>query len=555
MKKDARDFPGGTEVVSDVCIIGAGPAGTTLAHEFIGDGSTVSLLESGGDDFDADVQQLSRGELSGDLNEELESTHRRQIGGTANHLILKMADKEYGYRFTPFDAIDFEQRDSIPHSGWPIKKADLDPYYARVQAVCDIGPYEYSAEYWQRDNQFLLPLDSSKVYNSVFQFGPTGKFFQDFPDAIEESDNVCIYSYATVVELICGDDGKTVHTALVRTFSGREIHFKAKHFIISSNALETPRLLLNSRRHHPNGIGNQHDNVGRYYMDHNLVASGNFYPDDDTLINQMSFYDMQSQEGTSILGRLNLSEEIMREKGLRNFVAALFPMPWNPKDLLAMTSLEALKSHFRWNWKHRPENFRMHLKNVFYGRKALIRAVIGRLRYGVPIFVGLARGGWSRGVNVERVYDHLELLAMVEQSPNPDNRITLIDEKDALGCHKIKVHYTCSEEDVASVKEAQKIMGEAIVDTGLGGYAPPEFDAAEMKNLDGLHHMMGTTRMSDDPKNGVVDKHCCVHGLDNLFVAGSAVFTTGGYANPTLTNLAISIRVADRVKSLLKESS
>jgi len=312
MKKDARNLPDGQEVESDVCIIGAGPAGTTLAQAFVDSGLSVSVLESGGDQFDANVQKLSEGQLSGDLYEALESTHRRQIGGTANHLILKMADKQYGYRFTPLDAIDFEQRDEVPHSGWPITKAELDPYYTKAQTVCEVGPFEYTAKAWQRDEQFLLPLNPEKAQNSVYMFGPTRKFSQDFPAQVQASSNVTMYSHATVVELICAEDGQQVSQALVRQFDGKEVTFKAKHFVIASNALETPRLLLNSRRHHPNGIGNQNDNVGRYYMDHYLVPSGNFYPDDPKLINAMGMYDMQNIEGSSVLGRVNLSEKAVR---------------------------------------------------------------------------------------------------------------------------------------------------------------------------------------------------------------------------------------------------
>lgn len=548
---DTRTLSAGQKVETDICIIGAGPAGITFAHDLIESGHRVHVLESGGEKYDGAVQNLSQGEISGDLHEALESTHRRQVGGTANHLILKMADKQYGYRFTPLDAIDFEQREAVPHSGWPIKKTDLDPYYAKIQQVCGVGYYDYSAEYWQRNDQFLLPFDQRKATNGVFMFGPTGKFSKDFPAEIEASDNVTLYTYATVVELLCDEGGSRVQSALVRMFDGKEVTFQAKHFIIASNALETPRLLLNSRRQHPNGIGNHHDNVGRYYMDHNLVASGYFYPNDPKLINQMGFYDMQKIDSASVLGRVDLSESAMRGKGLRNFSAAMFPMPWDERDLLTMTSLEAIKTYVRWHWRKSPKGLGQHIKNIFHGRKRLYHALYDRVRYGVPFFVGLAQGGWSKATHTEKKYNNLELLAIVEQSPNPQNRITLIDEKDALGCNKIKLHYQCAQADIESVKQAQKVIGEALEATGLGRYEPPKFNPEDIKNLPGIHHMMGTTRMSKNPKHGVVDQHCCVHGMTNLFIAGSAVFTTGGFANPTLTNLAISLRVADRVRTLL----
>ena len=432
MKFDARELVHGQIIESDVCVIGAGPAGTTLSREFLGSDFRVNLLESGGEKYDHQVHQLSEGTLSGELYEPLESTYLRRIGGTANNWILQMTDDQYGYRYTPMEEIDFEPREGLPYSGWPIRKADIDPYYARVQRICDIGPYKYSAEYWLNGGCKLIPLPADKAYNSVFLFGPTRKFTKDFPGQIAASSNVHIYSHATVVELICGEDGTTVEKALVRTFDGKEIFFTAKQFIISANALQTPRLLLNSRRHHPNGIGNQFDNVGRYYMDHNLVPSGNFIPHDPKLINELGFYDMQGVAGSSVLGKVVLSPHAMRTEGLRNFAVMLFPMPWSQADLDAMNSVAALKFHFTFNYKHLPKNLGTHLFNIYRGKHRLFRAVYEWMRYGVPVLIGLGRGGWSRLTNNEKKYGRLELLALIEQSPHPDNRVTLTDELDGL---------------------------------------------------------------------------------------------------------------------------
>lgn len=567
MKQDVSKLPNGTEVISDVCIIGAGPAGMTAAREFLESDYTVSLLESGGRAYNHEVQMLSKGEISGDVNEEQESIHLRQIGGTANNWILQMTDDEYGYRYTPLDEIDFEGREHIPYSGWPIKKADLDPYYERVHAVCGVGEYDYTADYWTRGRFRPISFRDDKVYNSVFTFGPTKKFTKEFPEQIANSKNVTLYFHATVVELLCNDDGESVTTAVVRMFDGREVYFKAKQFIITSNALQTPRLLLNSTKTHPTGIGNQHDNVGRYFMDHNLVPCGLFYPDDPSLINELGFYDMQGVDRSTVLGHISLTPEVMKKHKLRNLAVMLFPTTWNNNDIEAMKSVNlfVLKPHqiytlrfpielakHTFNLLRDPIDLARHLRNVLRGRKRLILAVYERVRYGIPIFLDLGRGGWSRHARNQRKYDSLELLAIVEQSPNPNNRVTVTEEKDALGCRKTKLHYTCAEEDIASVKRAQKIIGEALVETGLGSYQPPEESADMMKTSTGLHHMLGTTRMSDDPKDGVVDRDCRVHGMRNLFVAGSAVFSTGSYANPTLTNLAISIRTSDKVMSLLE---
>jgi len=566
MKTNATELNDQQKIIADVCIIGAGPAGMATAHEFLNSDLNVTILESGGNQYINPVQMLSKGELSGDMFLVQELTHLRQIGGTANSWILQMTDEEYGYRYSPLDEIDFEKRDDFPYSGWPFSKKELDPYYERAHITCGLGQYNYTAKYWAQGKFQPIQFDEEKIYNSIFTFGPTKKFTKEIPEKITESNNVNLYFEATVVELLCDETGENVTTAVVKMFDGKEIYFKAKQFIITSNALQTPRLLLNSKKTHKNGIGNQNDNVGRYYMDHYLVPCGNFYPHDQKFINQLGFYDMQSVEGKTVLGRINLNPTMMKKEGLRNMAVMLFPMAWNQSDLDAMNSLNAIKfPHFRMYHirfpidfaKHvtqllsKPKELMIHIRNIFRGRNRLFRAVYEYIRYGVPVFLGLGRGGWSRMANNEGKYDKFELLAIVEQSPNPENRLTVTNDKDELGCPKTKIHYICAEEDINSVEKAQKIMGETMEATGLGRYEPPAVGAEVMKTLSGIHHMLGTTRMSDDPASGVVDRDCCVHGMKNLFIAGSAVFPTGGYANPTLTNIALSIRVADKVKSLL----
>ena len=548
MQINTREFTNGQTINADICIIGAGPAGTTLAREFLETNIKVALLESGGTSSDPRTQSLSHGKLSGELYEPMEDTHLRQLGGTANHWIIKMSDGQFGYRFTPLYEIDFEKRDSLPYSGWPITRASLNPYYARVHEVCNVGAFDYSSKYWTRTQGEPLPLPESDVVSNVYMFAPTSKFTRTFPAQFASSPNVDTYLHATVVELITNADGKKVERALVRMFDGKEIYFEAKQFVIAANALQTPRLLLNSRRNHANGIGNQHDNVGRYYMDHALVPSGNFYPNDPTIINKLGFYDMHLIDSASVMGKLSLSPHFMRKEGLRNFTATLFPMP-EFKDIDALESSKAIASQLA--ARKLPKNLGKHLLNIYRGKWHLLRVMYERLRYKTPILPGFGRGGWSRLSNNDKKYHRLELMAIVEQSPNPENRVSLIDEIDELGCQKIKLHYTWSQTDVESILRAQKVISTALSNCGLGRYEPSSMDAESIRTLWGLHHMTGTTRMSDDPKDGVVDKNCKVHGVENLYVASSAIFPTGGYANPTLTILAFAIRIADELKAQL----
>ena len=548
MQTDVDSLENDTLIELDICIIGAGPAGLILAHAFIGTNFTVSLLESGGLSKNSKIQKLSEGTLSGDLSEPIDQTHIRQVGGTANHWIIKMADKRYGYRYAPFDAIDFEKREGLPYSGWPIQKTDLDTYYAEVVAKCEIGPYQFNSQSWTNSSTDTLKLDPEKIISDVFMFGPTKKFTQDFPSDISKSSNINLFTNATVVELLTSKCGSLTEVAIIKTFTGKTIRFRAKQFILATNALQTPRLLLNSRKTHSQGIGNQHDNVGRYYMDHSLVSSGNFYLFDAKKINEFGFYDMRLIAGTSVLGKLKLSKEIMKKQQLRNMTATLFPMP-TFNDVEALSSVKNIATAIA--NRQLPAELKKNILAIYKGKSHVLRVLYEKLRYDTPIMPGFGRGGWSKLTNNEQKYQRLELLSFVEQSPNPDNRVTLINEIDELGCKKINLHFKWDEGDIASIRKAQKIFADSLNQTGLGHFELPEDFSIHPNRLAGLHHMMGTCRMSESAKDGVVDKNCKVFGMQNLYIAGSAVFATGSYANPTLTNLALSVRIADIVKKEL----
>lgn len=552
MQIDARTLTDGETVEADVCIVGGGPAGTVCAREFLDSGLRVALIESGGTQRDARIQQLSAGELEGEIHEPPQDTHLRQLGGTANHWIIKMSDKRYGYRFAPLDDIDFERRDALPYSGWPIRRADLDPFYERVHAVCGVGPFDYGAARWSSPEARALPLPPEQVETGMFMFSPTAVFTTDIPRAMAQSSNVHAYLHATVVELVCTSDGGQVSEARVRTLDGKTLRFRARRFVLTANALQTPRLLLASRGVHRQGIGNQHDQVGRYYTDHSLVPSGNFYPHDPQVINQLVLYDMRLIEGSSVLGRLRVASETMRREGLVNLTATLFPMP-PMRDVEALNAVRDIAQSLA--ARRLPPNLGRGLAQLWAGRRHLLRVGYEKLRYDTPIMPGFGRGGWSRLKNNERKYNRLELLAFVEQSPNPDNRVTLIDRCDELGMPLIKLRFRWDDHDLWSIRRSQAILAQALEATGLGRYEAPQQPPDGRLPVVGLHHMASTARMHDDPHLGVLDRHCRVHGVGNLYVGGSAAFTTGGYANPTLTNLALTVRVADHVKASLSQAA
>jgi len=552
MQIDTRQLPDNQTISADVCIIGAGPAGLACANEFVGKGVRVALLESGGTREEKRAQQLSEGSISGCIDESPELTHLRQLGGTANHWIIKMSDKQYGFRYVPLNEIDFEKRAYVPNSGWPIRRSDLDAYYARAHQVARIGPYDYEPGRWETERFKRLSLDDNQVLTDVYTFGPTQVFTRELPKKFAQSAEIDTYLHATVTELLTDRDAAVVSRARVQTFEGKTIYFEAQQFVIASGGFGTPRLLLASRSQSEQGIGNAHDVVGRYYMDHSLVPSGDFYPHDPKSINTLGLYDMRLVDGCSVLAGLKLSKTLIQKEGLLGFSATLFPMPTIEEvaGLLGLKNMAmAIKS------RQMPDSLAKDLKNIFHAKKYITRMLYQKWVNDAPVMPGFGQGGWSKLNDNHKKFQRLELLAFVEQSPLRDNRVSLTNEKDALGCPKIKVHFQWYEHDIESILRSQEIIAAALDDTGLGRFerAITE-DGGPVIGAQGLHHLMGTTRMSDDPKMGVVDRDCKVHGMANLYIASSSVFVTSGYSNPTLTILALSIRLADEIQRQFKFS-
>lgn len=138
----------------------------------------------------------------------------------------------------------------------------------------------------------------------------------------------------------------------------------------------------------------------------------------------------------------------------------------------------------------------------------------------------------------------------IEPAPNPDSRVVLVGDRDELGLQRVALDWRLSEADKRNVRQTLELFGAEIGRAGIGRpkILYEEDDSGWPEDLGGGEHLMGTTRMSDDPKQGVVDRHCRVHGMANLFVAGSSVFPTAGGATPTLMIVALAIRLADHLK-------
>ncbi len=546
---DSRNLPTDEVIETEVCIVGAGPAGITLAREFIGQDFRVCLLESGDLEFNEETQSLCQGEIIGDSFPELHEIRRRQFGGLSNSWCVEIDDrKQIGLRHVPLDEIDFEKRDWLPYSGWPFSKAQLNPFYERAQTVCKLGSFIYDAEAWGEDTKSpRLPFVGDRVTTSMFQFGPAGIFRNEYRKEINQSANITTYVNANVVEIATDETAKTVTRVRVACLSGNKFWVAAKIFILATGGIENARLLLLSNQTQKTGLGNQNDLVGRFFMDHPLVFCGILFPRTRKIFNSTALYDLRQVNNVAVMGKLTLTEQVKHREQLLNMSAMLFPrhkefqVAEKAKDSLKILLSSSRRAQI-------PKNVLKHLSNVVLSIDSL--AIYG-YKYHLKkqsLFPNLSQGGWSDLKGNEQRYVKFEVVSQTEQAPDPNNRVMLSTNRDRLGCPKAQLDWRWTETDISSIKRSQAIFAQEIASAGLG-QLQIELDEGLPQVLSAsTHHNMGITRMHNDPKQGVVDANCQVHGISNLFIAGGSVFPTGGFANPTLTIVALAVRLADQVK-------
>ncbi|MCU0523851.1 MAG: GMC family oxidoreductase [Elainella sp. Prado103] len=548
---NAREIPQDRLIRTEVCIIGSGPAGMTLAREFAGQNIQVCLLESGNLDNDPQAQALSEAQTIGDPFLSPQITRNRQVGGNSNVWAIKTGNGQIGVRYAPLDAIDFEKRDWLPYSGWPFAKTELDPFYERAQQVCQSGFYDYEAEFWESEEAQRLPLDPDRLITTMFQFGPKAVFHDRYRDQLIQSDNIHVYINATVLEIEANTPARTATRVRVASTPGQEFWLEATVFVLAQGGMESARLLLLSDRQQANGLGNQHDLVGRFFMDHPLVDGGVFVPADPGLYDQMALYDLRQVKQHPVLGKLNPAPQLMRQQHLLNTAIVLFPRP-SRRQWDAILAFKALLEPLA--KKQLPPQALQLLPKILKGLDYVTLASYLAATKKQSLLHGFGRGGWSELSQNQHRFKGFEVLFQTEQAPDPSNRLELSTDRDRFGCRKLQLHWKWGAIDSDSVARMQDILAAELAAQGLGTYQISRPNGRpKLCSPSGVAHHMGTTRMHDHPTQGVVDANCRVHGLSNLFIASSSVFPTGGYANPTLTIVALALRLADHLKQVLRQ--
>lgn len=528
----------------DVCIVGAGPAGLAVASELADSRLRVCVVEAGGRSsaryphvhLDAENPYPH-----GDVN----TTHAGGIGGTATQWSFQLvgagedvAAPEVGCRYTPMQPLDLVARPSVGTPGWPVGAAELDHWNARAHPLCGLGPYRYDAQSWQDEHSAPLPLDGTGVVTSMFQFGPASAFTEKLRADLM-ARGISFLTDTDALWLQLAPEGNRVAALRVVSADGTAL-IRAGTFVLAAGGLESTRLLLDTGRHEGRTPGNHAGLVGRHFMEHPLVRGGLLITDPhQRWLSRLGLYGTRNVGGSYVSGRLTLTDDVVETEGLLACSLLLVP-----RDTAYGRPGPLALSHLR-SPSGRREDLRSQL--VTAGRvlrggvdvARVLRAQRDQPSIDRAVWAGsAAEDGWSP----ER-YSVFEVLHQTEQSPDADNRVRLADSVDDLGRSELVLTWRWSLEDQRRIARSRDLFGAALVERGVGRLVNTDYDNGLPRLLGGTHHHLGTTRMSADPNLGVVDPDAKVHDWENLYVASGSVFPSSGFVNPTLTVVALGLRL------------
>jgi choline dehydrogenase-like flavoprotein len=524
MLAEFHDVESQSVLRTDICIVGGGAAGISIARELIDADCSVILLESGGLSLNPDVQRLYEGTNTRD-DFALHATRFRFLGGTTN---------VWGGWCAPLDPIDFETRSWVPNSGWPINYNDLLPFYIRAEKLCELGAYRYEVAEWPSLAESTLALDAEKLEHKMWQFSPPTAFGRAYKEQLRRANNLNVILNATVTQIVTDPSASNVTAVEVEDLHGRRATVRASQFVIACGGIETTRLLLASNKIQASGIGNRYDLVGRYFMEHpHPDAGGMLLTDSHESLRAYGFREIAGERIATAFGPSRAAQK--RHRILNSSVALNGPLSHAPSEGWdSLMKISRARDAGKW-----PENMGSHIARVLRDLGDVVREGIHH--------------------NDDGPIKGYQLIARTEVVPNPDNRITLSHDCDALNSNRAQLDWNVGSLDRNTFATSMLLLAEELgrlnVARVRGNDLLLQYDTRWSEGLSWFGHHMGGTRMHANPRLGVVNAECRVHGVSNLFVASSSIFPTCGFANPTLTIVALALRLADHLKSSMATNS
>ncbi len=503
---DATELTESSRLESDVVIAGGGVAGIALARQLADAGLSVLVLESGGEKPEQRTQALYQGTMTmggpgndaRPLNEYLLSSRLRCFGGSGN---------VWGGKCAPLDPVDFDKRDWIRYSGWPIDRAALQPFYDRACELLELPSFGAEpASVVGTDEPLLAGRTSSlairpRCFTQYTGAGP-GDAYASFKRSASDHARVRVCLHANVTAIKLGADGRRVESLEVRELDGRRHTAVGRTYVLAAGGIETVRLMLASNDVHHEGVGNHSDWLGRAFQGHTTISQG-----DSTcmaLLREESKLGLfNNQQRTKPHAVIGLSDAAQHRYRTTNFTVTLMD------DRKAASAAEGCITKLSQRLADAPATAR---RQVYF---------------------------------------------MIEHTPNRNSRITLSRaERDELGLPRVHLDMRYGEPEFDSIDTAIGYLASELgrLEIGRVRWGGKRDQLVQLMQSPSRHHM-GATRMARSPREGVVDEHCRVHGVDNLYVAGSSVFPTSGIANPTLTLLALTFRLGDHLGATMKAAA
>lgn len=507
----------------DLCIVGSGAAGLAIASEMTNSAITVAIAESGGLNFEPATQALYDVDISGLPHPGSTQGRFRVCGGSTTM---------WGGQALPLMPHDFERRDWIPDSGWPISCEELQPLYRRACRFLLVDEMNFDTDLFAHLRTRPPAFDSSRLWYHFSKWSPKPSVREHYLPALRHARHCTLLLHANVTEIVLDPGSQLVTQVEVRSLAGRYATIRARAYVLAVGGIETARLLLANRKRRANGIGNEHDLVGRFFQDHPSALVGCLNAPSPARAQQV--LNVFHKRGLKYSVRCTATPLWQKQNQTLNVSMGTTFLPADP-------TLQNLKDIYVAVRQGRlAPGLSSKILGIFLHPSAAISPAYHFLIHGRS-FVPGAR---------------MLVSITSEQQPNPESRILLSGKLDALGVPRANVCWKLTDLTRHTIRRFAATLREEFRQAGIGEIELESWlceDSPEWtSHINDQFHHIGTTRMNDSPRAGVVDRNCQVHGISNLYIASSSVFPTSGHSNPTLTIIALCMRLADRLKQVLR---
>jgi choline dehydrogenase-like flavoprotein len=517
---DLNTLEPGVPIRGDVCIVGCGAVGMAMARELMRHSVDTVLVDGGSQSDEPQTQALYDCEIVGLPFGGAMEGRFRVLGGSTTR---------WGGQALPMDPIDFERRDWVAHSGWPIEIAEVSSHYRRVAEYMQVDDGDYADALARKLGAVPPPVDTTILRYHFSKWAPRPSLREIYLEHFRRVQHLRLYTHANVTRIDLASNGAAVNSLTVRSFEGAAAKVEARYFVLAAGGIENARLLLANRHQVPAGVGNGHDLVGRFLQDHPTARAGAIQASNPQALQRA--FNVFYLRGKKYAVRLSATESFQRTHQTLNLSSGIsFEAPPD-------SGVAALKSAYRRLRGHGAQG------SMLCELSAVARST-----------TSLARPVYEYLVNRRQYIPDASYAVHVicEQEPDPSSQITLTDTADALGMPKARIDWRLQPSAERSIRLFALALKREFDRLGFGPLSlvpwiedPQSGGLAFIKEA---YHHIGTTRMHHDPRRGVVDRSCKIHGIDNLYIAGTSVFPTGGHSNPTFTALALSFRTCDELR-------